>query len=197
MTSLFRRIGGIAVASAAVGALATSAGGAADAATVAHASHPTSRSVVIAPTGPGASVTFTPKRKPGDVGPNPAYGCNLGYPYVTDTFASGKIDWTASISCNITLHMSGYTDLFQWGANWAYANGTSYNNFASTNTSSGAVYGIFSGEWAVDSNIVIDSPAGYTTTPGAGCHWSNTEQTQLTCEITTGPFDATPPPFPG
>jgi hypothetical protein len=137
------------------------------------------------------TVTFKPIAHPGVVTPNTAYACTVSYPYVNDNFSNGEISWTATVSCNITLRMQGTTVLFQWGSSNAYAFGTSYDHTASSSTSTGAVYGIFSGTWAVNDNVLLFSPAGYTSTPGAGCAYYNPPaNTQIKCTETTGPFTA-------
>ncbi|HEV2343129.1 MAG TPA: hypothetical protein VGS97_03480 [Actinocrinis sp.] len=142
-------------------------------------------------TAAAGTVLFTPKHRPGVVTPNTPYSCTVSYPYVTDTFSNGEISWTATVSCNIVLRMQGTTVLFQWGSSNAYAFGNSYDNYSSSNTSSGAVYGIFSGTWGVNDNVLLFSPPGYNSTPGAGCYYYNPPaNTEIKCTETTGPFTA-------
>jgi hypothetical protein len=139
---------------------------------------------------PAGTVLFKPIARPGVVTPNVAYSCIVSYPYVTDNFSNGEISWTATVSCNIVLRMQGTTVLFQWGSPYAYAFGSSYDHYASSSTSTGAVYGIFSGTWGVNDNVLLFSPPGYTSTPGAGCYYYNTAHTEIKCTETTGPFTA-------
>jgi hypothetical protein len=137
---------------------------------------------------PGGSVRFTPIARPGQVTPNTAFTCGVSYPFVNDNFSNGEISWSASVSCNIVLRMQGTTVLFRWGSSSAYAFGSSYDNYSSFNSSSGAVYGIFSGTWGVNNNVLLFIPAGYSTTLGAGCYYVNSSQ--IHCTETTGPITA-------
>jgi hypothetical protein len=139
---------------------------------------------------PADTVLFAPIARPGVVTPNIAYSCTVSYPYVNDNFSNGEISWSATVSCNIVLRMQGTTVLFQWGSSNAYAFGSSYDHYASSSTSTGAVYGIFSGTWGVNDNVLLFSPAGYTSTPGAGCYYYNTAHTEIKCTETTGPIYA-------
>ena len=40
----------------------------------------------------------------------------------------------------------------------------------------------------MNNNVLFFSPAGYTSTPGAGCAYFDQAQTQIKCTETTGPF---------
>ena len=137
---------------------------------------------------PEGTVRFTPLARPGQVTPNTAFSCGVSYPTVTDNFSNGEISWSASVSCNIVLRMQGTTALFRWGSSSAYAFGSSYDHYASFSSSSGAVFGIFSGLWGVNNNVLLFIPAGYTTTLGAGCYYVNSSQ--IHCTETTGPITA-------
>lgn len=207
--SLYRRIGGTAAFSAVAAAMVLAQGGSAVAApasitatkapatAVSPASHVAGHAVGGSAAhlgGKVAHVTFTPKTKPGQAKPNTSFGCTVAYPYVVDTFMTGEITWTATVTCNINLRMQGTTVFFSWGSANGYAWGNSYDNFSTQNTSSGEVWGMFSGEWAVNDNVLLFAPTGYTTAPGAGCAWNDDAHTQVMCSETTGPFDATPPP---
>ncbi len=141
---------------------------------------------------PAGTVLFKPIARPGVATPNLiGYSCTVSYPYVNDNFSNGEISWTATVSCNIVLRMQGTTALFRWGNSNAYAFGSSYDHYASSSTSTGAVYGIFSGTWGVNDNVLLFSPAGYTSTPGAGCYYYNPPaNTEIKCTETTGPFTA-------
>lgn len=134
-----------------------------------------------------ATVTFTPKRKPGQVGPMPAYSCAVAPPLVTVN-QFHQTSWSAGTQCNITLRQQGTTVLFVWGSNNATAFGSSYDNVASQEMSTGGPYPTNGGTWAVNNNVLFFSPAGYTSTPGIGCAWWDTAHTQIKCTETTGPF---------
>jgi hypothetical protein len=140
---------------------------------------------------PAGTVLFKPIARSAKATPNLiGYSCTVSYPYVNDNFSNGEISWTATVSCNIVLRMQGTTALFQWGNSNAYAFGSSYDHYASSSTSTGAVYGIFSGTWGVNDNVLLFSPSGYTSTPGACCYYYNTAHTEIKCTETTGPFTA-------
>jgi hypothetical protein len=193
-SSLARKIG--VVSASAVAASLIAAGGSAQAATrlsitstKAPGATTAAKSVAKAgaPAASGASVTFTPKRKPGQVGPMPAYACVVAYPVATVT-QFHQTSWSGGTQCNITLRQQGTTVLFQWGSNQAYAFGTSYDNFATAEMSTGGPVSTSGGQWAVNNNVLFFSPAGYTSTPNGGCAWFDTAHTQIKCTITTGPF---------
>lgn len=167
-------------------ATATTPTGAASGDVQAVAAHQGSNTAV-----PAGTVLFRPIARPGIGAPNVGYSCTVSYPYVNDNFSNGEISWSATVSCNIVLRMQGTTVLFQWGSSNAYAFGSSYDHSASSSTSTGAVYGIFSGTWGVNDNVLLFSPAGYTSTPGAGCYYYNPpSNTEIKCTETTGPFTA-------
>jgi hypothetical protein len=139
----------------------------------------------------GAGATTLTFTKAGSgVSPMTAFTCSVTYPYVTDTYSTGEIAWSAQVSCSISLHMQGTTVLYQWGSSSAYAFGSSYNNISSFNSSSGSIYGIHSGLWGVNNNVDIFPPAGYTTTLGAGCYYVNGSPSDIHCTATTGPITA-------
>ncbi len=139
---------------------------------------------------PGAaagSVTFTRKREPGQVGPMPAYSCVIAYPQaIVDQFH--QTNWSGGTQCNISLRQQGTTVLFQWGSNQAYAFGSSYDNVNTAEMSTGGPVSTSGGQWAVNNNVLLFSPDGYTSTPGLGCAYADTGQTQIKCTETTGPF---------
>lgn len=147
-----------------------------------------SRTASAAPAGTSTTITF---HKTGSgVSPMTSFTCSVTYPYVTDTYSTGEISWSAQVSCSISLHMQGTTVLYQWGSNSAYAFGSSYNDISSFNSSSGAVYGIHTGLWGVNNNVEIYPPSGYTTTLGAGCYYVNGSPSDIHCTATTGPITA-------
>jgi hypothetical protein len=191
-SSLARRI--CVVAASAVTASLAVAGGPAQAAT--HGSTTVTQVPGQAPTparagtlaaGQKATVYFSPKRKPGQVGPLPAYSCVVAPPQVMVT-QFHQATWSAGTQCNISLRQQGTTVLFVWGSNNAYAFGTSYDNVATAEMSTGGPVSTNSGQWAVNNNVLFFSPAGYTSTPGIGCAYFDQAQTQIKCTETTGPF---------
>lgn len=139
---------------------------------------------------PRTSTTITFHKTGSGMSPATTFACSVTYPYVTDTYSNGEISWTAQVSCSISLHMQGTTAFYQWGSSSAYAFGTSYNDTSSLNTSSGAVYGIHSGQWGVNNNVDLFPPAGYTTTLGAGCYYVNGSPSDIHCTATSGPVTA-------
>jgi len=141
-----------------------------------------------APAGTNATITF--HRTGSGASPMSTFTCSVTYPYVTDTYATGEISWSAQVSCSISLHMQGTTALYQWGSGSAYAFGSGYNNTSSFNTSSGDIFGIHTGLWGVNNNVDIFPPAGYTTTLGVGCYYVNGSPSDIHCTATTGPITA-------
>ncbi|MDI5967731.1 hypothetical protein POF50_031320 [Streptomyces sp. SL13] len=131
-------------------------------------------------------VTFT--RAATARSPKVTFGCSVTYPEVTDTFSNGEFSWSAAVSCSVALHMQGTTAFYQWGSSNAYAFGSSYNNTATSNQSTGAVYGIHTGQWGVNNNVDIFPPAGYTTTLSSGCY--NVNASDIHCTSTSGPVTA-------
>ncbi len=190
-SSLARKIG--VVSASAVAASLIAAGGSAQAAT--QLSTTTTKApgaTTAAKAGPhvtagAATVTFTRNRKPGEVGPMPAYSCAVAPPLV-NVSQFHQTTWSAGTQCNISLRQQGTTVLFVWGSNNATAFGTSYDNVASAEMSTGGPYSTNGGTWAVNNNVLFFSPAGYTSTPGGGCAWFDTAHTQIKCTETTGPF---------
>lgn len=141
-----------------------------------------------APAHAGVTVTF---HKTGSgVSAMTSFACTVTYPYVTDTYSNGEISWSAQVSCTVPLHMQGTTALFQWGSSNAWAFGSGYNNTSANNASSGAVYGIHTGQWGVNNNVDLFPPSGYTTTLGAGCYYVNGSPSDIHCTATTGPVTA-------
>jgi hypothetical protein len=132
-------------------------------------------------------IIFTPIAHKG-AAPATAFACSVSYPEVTDTFSNGEFSWSASVSCNIVLRMQGTTVLYQWGSSSAFAFSSSYDHSASFSSSSGAYYGIFSGTWGVNNNVLLFIPSGYTTTLGGGCYYATS--TEIHCTATTGPITA-------
>ncbi len=143
--------------------------------------------VAATPSGPAGTITFTRAARPG-LAPAASFSCSVTYPYVTDTFSTGEFSWSAAVGCSISLQMQGTTVLYQWGSSNAFAFGSSYNNYSSYNTSSGTYYGIHSGQWGVNNNVLITIPAGWTTTVNGGCYYANS--TQIHCTAITGPITA-------
>jgi hypothetical protein len=185
-------------AASAVAALAAGAalliGGqtAAQAATpaAAHKAGPAAGTAVTAPSGVAGSFTLRPVAHNGKVAPNTVFGCTVGYPLVTTTYATATISWSAGISCTISLHMVGTTAFYPWGSNTTWVWGTQYNNIASSNTSTGQA-SASTGLWGVNHNVDIYIPAGYTTSVAGGCAFVNSSQ--IHCTVTTGPVDAQRP----
>lgn len=124
------------------------------------------------------------------VSPNFALSCVVAPPLVTDTFATGELSWSAGVQCNTVLRMQGATVLFVWGSSNAFQFGSQYDGNFSAASSSGARFGIFSGLWGVNNNVLFFLPPGFTTNPGFGCFWFNSAHTQVKCTETTGPIQA-------
>jgi hypothetical protein len=116
--------------------------------------------------------------------------CGVAPPLVTDTFASGELSWSAGVQCNTVVGLQGTTVLYQWGSSQAFQFGSQYNGNFSAASSSGNRFGIFSGLWGVNNNVLITLPPGDTTNPSGGCFWFNTAHTQVKCTVTTGPIQA-------
>ncbi len=123
-------------------------------------------------------------------GPQFFLSCVVAPPLVNDNFSTGELSWSAGDQCNAVLRMQGTTVLFVWGSSNAFAFGSSYDGNFSAASSSGAQFGIFSGLWGVNNNILFFLPSGWTTTPGAGCFWFDSAHTQVKCTETTGPIQA-------
>lgn len=184
---------GIVAASAVAASLAVTGGSAQAAAhgsvtaTKAPGQAPTAARIGALPAGQAATVYFTPKRRPGQVGPLPSYGCAVAPPQaIVNQFH--QTSWSAGTQCNISLRQQGTTVLFIWGSNNAYAFGTSYDNVNTSEMSTGGPVSTNGGQWAVNNNVLFFSPPGYTSTPGAGCAYFDQAQTQIKCTETTGPF---------
>jgi hypothetical protein len=139
---------------------------------------------------PGASSIKLTLHPTSSVTPNTSFTCIVSFPSVTVIFASGEISWTASTQCSIPLSMQGTTVLYQWGSSSAFAFGNAYNAFTSFSTSSGSIFGIFGGSWGVNHNVLLTFPAGFTSTPGAGCSFASSADNPVICHETTGPFTA-------
>ncbi len=191
-SSRARKIG--VVAASAVAATLVTAGGSAQAAThgsITATKAPGATTAAVRPAplngATGAQVTFTPEREPGQVGPLPSYGCVVAPPQVI-TSQFHQSTWSAGTQCNISLRQQGTTVLFVWGSNQATAFGTSYDNVATQEMSTGGPYSTINNQWAVNNNVLFFSPPGYTSTPGAGCAFADQAQTQIKCTETTGPF---------
>lgn len=149
--------------------------------------HASATSTVTATAGQPATVTFTQKRKPGQVGPLATYSCTIAPPLV-NTNQYHQTTWSAGTQCNISLRQQGTTVLFIWGSPYAYAYGTSYDNYAYSEMSTGGPVSTINNTWGVNNNVLLFSPAGYTSTPGYGCYWYDGAHTQIKCTETTGPF---------
>jgi hypothetical protein len=180
--SLVRRLG-VCVAAVGTAVMLIATPGAASAASPSRAGSAT----FTGPTATAGTVTLTPVAGKG-VRPRTTFTCSISYPYVTDNFSNGNIAWSAANSCSTVLRMQGTTVLYQWGSTNAYAFGSSYDNYSTYNSSSGSVYGIYSGNWGVNNNVLLFIPAGYTTTVGGGCYYANSSEIQ--CTATSGPFTA-------
>jgi hypothetical protein len=184
LSSLARKT---AVVAAAGAALALATAGTSDAATgSATATRPGATSAG-SPSAGAATVTFTAKRRPGQVGPLAVYGCTIAPPQaIVNQFH--QTTWSAGTQCNISLRQQGTTALYVWGNGNAYAFGTAYDNVASAEMSTGGPISTNGGQWGLNNNVLLFSPPGYTTTPGGGCYWYDAGQTQIKCTATTGPF---------
>ncbi|HEX4703351.1 MAG TPA: hypothetical protein VH352_14590 [Pseudonocardiaceae bacterium] len=124
------------------------------------------------------------------VAPQFALSCGVAPPLVNDNFSTGELSWSAGVQCNAVVGLQGTTVLFVWGSNQAFQFGSQYNGNFSAASSSGARFGIFSGTWGVNNNVLITLPPGFTTTPGGTCFWFNVQHTQVKCTVTTGPIFA-------
>lgn len=182
--SLIRMVGTSLVALGAAAAVTLSGAGTAQAAT-------TSQNLVhsaIVGTARFASTTTIELALRSTANPLVAVSCIVSFPNATTDFSSGEISWTAYTQCSVPLSMQGTTVLYQWGSSSAFAFGNAYNAFTSFSRSSGNIFGIFSGTWGINHNVLLTLPAGDTTTPGAGCAYVNSAHTQIECHETTGPF---------
>src|SRR5690349_16824569 len=111
-SSLYRKIG--VVAGSAMAASLIAAGGSAQAAT--HLSTTTATKggkmvgapATATPGTQGGGVYFTPKRKPGQVGPMPTYACYVAFPVATVT-QFHQTTWSGGTQCNINLRQQGTT----------------------------------------------------------------------------------------
>lgn len=164
------------------------AGGSAQAATHGTvAATKTTSTTGAAPAGQPATFYLTPKRKPGQLGPLPTYGCTVAPP-LANTTQFHQTSWSGGTQCNISLRQQGTTVLYIWGSSNAYAFGTSYDNVASAEMSTGGPVSTINNTWGLNNNVLLFSPSGYTTTPGGGCYWYDGAHTQVKCTATTGPF---------
>lgn len=181
------------VAGSAVAASLIGLGGSAQAAT--HGSitattpngHVAAAGTAAASAGQAATVYFTPKRKPGQVGPQAEYSCVVAPPLVNVT-QFHQTSWSGGTQCNIALRQQGTTVLYVWGSSYAYAFGSSYDSVAYAQMSRGGPISTNGGQWGVNNNVLFFSPPGYTSNPNGGCYWYDQAHTQIKCTVTTGPF---------
>jgi hypothetical protein len=124
------------------------------------------------------------------VAPQFALSCGVAPPLVNDNFSTGELSWSAGVQCNAALRMQGTTVLFVWGSSQAFQFGSQYDGVFSAASSSGSRFGIFSGLWGVNNNVLFFLPTGWTTNPSGGCFWFNSAHTQVKCTVTTGPIQA-------
>jgi hypothetical protein len=115
-------------------------------------------------------IVFTPENKK-DISPDATFGCSIPYPTVTATFLTHTFSWSGGISCNIPVGLYGTTKLYQISSGFVYASGSQINTTAYSASSSGSDTGVPGGTYAVNFNVDITPPSGYTTTPGNGCSY--------------------------
>ena len=124
---------------------------------------------------PPLFLTFTKIRPAGAVGPSPdaTFYCSIGAPSVTTNATYHTVNWVASASCSTSVGLYGTTVLYQTG-NLAIAGyGTQINTTSTQASSSGGYTGLLVGDYAVNFNIDITPPPGYTTTVSGGCSFIN------------------------
>lgn len=133
-------------------------------------------------------ITFTPIQR--GIGPSPqaTFGCSLPSPTVNVAFATHTASWTGNISCSISVGLYGTTVLFNVPGNVIYAYGNQINTNASSASSSGTRGGLPGGNYAVNFNIDITPPAGYTTTAGGNCSYINGGPA-IHCSVGSGTFN--------
>jgi hypothetical protein len=136
---------------------------------------------------PPLFITFVPINR--GIGPSPqaTFGCSIPYPTATETFSSRTATWSGSVSCSISVGLYGTTKFFNYNTNVVLASGSQINTTATSATSSGSYVGVPSGTYEVNFNIQITPPAGYTTTPGAGCAYVGSGPAIL-CTVGSGTF---------
>ncbi|MDI5963467.1 hypothetical protein [Streptantibioticus silvisoli] len=94
--------------------------------------------------------------------------------------------WTGVASCDLSLRMQGASAVYVWGQSIAYYPGSSYDDTAYTNSTTGTVVLYTGPAWGINNNVLFFAPPNTTATPGAGCYTQAAGQ--IHCTATTGPF---------
>ena len=133
-------------------------------------------------------VTFTPIKR--GIGPTPeaTFGCSIGPVSVTTMYSPSSISFNDGISCSTAVGLYGTTVLFVYNTNQIDAYGTQINTTSTSAASSGAYYGPVRGTtYAVNFNVDITPPAGYTTNPSGACSYISGGP-RVHCTVGSGPI---------